>query len=204
MAYLSKLKLSPITNLSDARFAAAAGIEYMGFCFDPNSADFVLPIKAKEMIEWTTGSHVVGEFGNQSLEEITEMSDLLNVDVVGINNQLLPDEFQQIGKPIIKMVNLDELSLDKLAIEFQAYDPFVDAFQLNGNLNWALVQTELKNTIANYKIIWNLPTNAETIKEVVEFFKPYAIVLSAGSEEKTGMKEYDDLYTLLELLEVQN
>jgi phosphoribosylanthranilate isomerase len=200
MTYLTKLKLSPITNLSDARFAAAAGIDYMGFCFDPSSVDFLLPIKAKEIIEWTSGSYAIGEFGEQSVEEITALSDLLNMDVVAINNSLLPDELPQIGKPIIKIIEIENRDLAYLKIELQAYTDVVAGFQLNGSFNTTITENALQEICKEYKVFLNLILAPEVLQATLQEIQPYAFILQAGSEEKTGMKEYDDLNEMLELL----
>ena len=97
-----KIKLGNITNLSDARFAAAAGIEYMGFCFDTNNVNYIPPVKAKQIIDWTSGCFVVAEFGNQSIHEIIAITEMLNIDIVEINNHLMPADLVEIDKPIIK------------------------------------------------------------------------------------------------------
>jgi phosphoribosylanthranilate isomerase len=200
MASSTKIKLSPITNLSDARFAAAAGIEYMGFCFDPSSPDFLLPIKAREILEWTSGSHAIGEFGDQSIEEISELSELLQMDVVLLNNSILPDELPQIAKPIIKAISLDDMGPVELANELCAYAPYADAFQLNGTQAIAARKDELIEACAQYKIVWNLPYTNENVLAILETYKPYSLVILAASEEKTGMKEYDELNEMLEIL----
>lgn len=173
----------------------------MGFCLDPSNADFLLPIRAKEILEWTSGSHAVGEFGDQSAEEIAELSDLLNLDIVLLNNSLLPDELPQIGKPIIKGINLDEMGSVALANELCAYATYADAFQLNGSKDISARTDELIEACLQYKIIWNLPYDIHNIKEILDKYKPYSLVLSTGSEEKTGMKEFDELNDLLELLQ---
>jgi phosphoribosylanthranilate isomerase len=193
-----KLKLSPINNLSDARFAAAAGFHYMGFCFDPSSEDFVLPIKAKEIIDWTTGSNTVGEFGNQSAEDIYEIADLLGVDVVLINNTILPDELPSIGKPIIKAIDLNVLGLEASARELEAYSPYCDAFQVNtSTLNDAEI-TWLNAFVKNFKIILNCGNASTTIHLAIQQCKPFAINLHAGKEDKAGMRDFSDLNELLE------
>lgn len=199
MANSTKIKLSPITNLTDARYAAAAGIEYMGFCFDPNSADFLLPIKAREILEWTSGSHAVGEFGEQTVEEIAELSDLLGMDVVLIQNSLLPDELPAIGKPIIKAIHFDDMGPVEVANELCAYAPYADAFQLNGSKDISVRTDELIEICLQYKIVWNLPYSASNVLEILQKFKPYSLAILAGNEEKTGMKEYDELNDLLDL-----
>lgn len=200
MANATNIKLSPITNLSDARFAAAAGIEYMGFCFDPSSPDFLLPIKAREILEWTSGSHAIGEFGKQEVEEIAELSELLNMDVVLLNNNILPDELPQIAKPIIKAISLDDMGPVELANELCAYAPYADAFQLNGLQSIEARKDELIEACAQYKIVWNLPYTHANVLEILNTYKPYSIVILAATEEKTGMKEYDELNEMLEIL----
>lgn len=197
-----KLKLSPITNLSDARFAAAAGFHYMGFCFDPSSDDFVLPIKAKEIIDWTTGSHTVGEFGNQSVEVITEIADLLGVDVVFINSPILPDELPSIGKPIIKSIDLDILGTAASTKELDAYSPYCDAFQISANkLSEADVEW-LKQITNKFKIILSIGNNQKAIIAAINQCKPYAVNLHAGKEDKAGMRDFSDLNELLEGLAI--
>ncbi|MDP1728246.1 MAG: hypothetical protein Q8M15_15770 [Bacteroidota bacterium] len=202
MRYLTKLKLSPITHLADARFAAASGIDYMGFCFDTASPDFITPIKAKEIIEWTSGSQTVAEFGKQTLQEIIEISELLNMDMVALNNQILPDELMLIGKPIMKIIDCSELNLSAIEIEFDAYSPFAEAFVLTGNLDIQANKEWLHKICSTHKIIWSVPAEPKQIKEIIETFKPFAINLKAGTEEKTGLKDFDALYNVLEALEV--
>lgn len=195
-----KLKLSPITNLSDARFAAAAGFHYMGFCFDPSANDFLLPIKAKEILEWTSGSHCVGEFGNQLADEIEEISELLGVDVILLDNQLLPDELSIFSKPIIKVVGLNQMDEEAVKREIAAYAPYCDAFQLNAiglnvaDLLWVKPLTE------THKIILNVGNNADSINASESSIAPFAIHLQAGAEEQTGMRDFSDLNALLEAI----
>ncbi len=195
-----KLKLSPITNLSDARFAAAAGFHYMGFCFDPSAVDFLLPIKAKEILEWTSGSHCVGEFGDQSAEEIQEISELLGVDVILLDNHIFPDEFSHFSKPIIKVIGLNQMDEAAVKREIAAYSPFCDAFQLNAqgisvaNLLWVKPLTE------SHKIILNVGNDASAINEIDSLISPFAMHLQAATEEQTGMRDFSDLNALLEAI----
>ena len=96
MNFITKVKLGSITNLSDARYAAAAGIDYLGFCFDPNHQNYIAPMKAKEIIDWITGCEIVAEFGNQSKEEIKTMNDVIRFDFIELNNQLLPAAYHRL------------------------------------------------------------------------------------------------------------
>ena len=203
MSFLCKVKISNVTNLSDARYAAAVGIDYIGFCFDPASENYVAPIKAKEMIDWLSGSHIVGEFGNQSPEEIKDISELLNIDVVEVNNRILPDELLHIGKAIIKKIDLAEYNDEQLKNELQAYSSVCDAFHLFHSKSNHEPHT-LVNLASTFQIIYGFEITPTSVKSVIDTYKPFAINVSGGIEEKVGIKDFDELSDLLEVITIED
>ena len=196
-----KIKLGNITNLSDARFAAAAGIDYMGFCFDNNNVNYIPPVKAKEIIDWTSGCYVVAEFGNQSIHEIMAITEMLNIDIVEINNLLSPTDLTEIDKPIIKKLDISLLNKETLTAEIVLYSTKVDAFHLFASYEINSISAEqLKEICTNNKIIWGINTSSKTIKSINETYQPYALNITGGDEEKTGVKDFDELNEILEVL----
>ena len=196
-----KIKLGNITNLSDARFAAAAGIDYMGFCFDSNNVNYIPPVKAKEIIDWTSGCYVVAEFGNQSIHEIMAITEMLNIDIVEINNHLSPTDLTEIDKPIIKKLDISLLNKETLTAEISLYSTKVDAFHLfASHENNSISAEQLKEICTNNKIIWGINTSSKTIKSIKENYQPYALNITGGDEEKTGVKDFDELNDILEVL----
>jgi len=196
-----KIKLGNITNLSDARFAAAAGIEYMGFCFDTNNVNYIPPVKAKQIIDWTSGCFVVAEFGNQSIHEIMAITEMLNIDIVEINNHLLPTDLVEIDKPIIKKLDISLSNKETLTAEIVLYSTKVDAFHLfASHENNSITEQQLKEICNNYKIIWGINTSSKTIKSITETYQPYALNITGGDEEKTGVKDFDELNNILDVL----
>jgi len=199
MSYITKLSLYPITNLSDARFAAAAGISYVGFCFDPSSPQFILPIKAKEILDWISGSHAIGYFGAQEVDEVLALSELLNMDVVALENNLLPDELPAIGKPIIKVIDVSHKDVNFISNEIDAYQQYADGFELKGVLPTSVSLDFVKDICSKHKVFLNLTLGSAMSRETLLNLAPYALVLAGGNEEKTGLKEYDELNDLLTL-----
>ncbi|MFN4972127.1 MAG: phosphoribosylanthranilate isomerase [Bacteroidota bacterium] len=202
MALFTRLKLSGINNLSDARFAAAAGFEYIGFCFNPESAHYLAPVKAKEIIDWTTGCAISGEFGHQPVQEIADISTLLNLDVVELNNSLLPDELQQIDKAIIKHIDTAHFNTESLLAELNAYAAVADGFLVYTSSNLLPDESVLKHVCSNYKIIWGFDVNAADIKHIVQHYQPYAINLQGGDEERPGVKDFDTLNDILDAVQL--
>ncbi|MES2689061.1 MAG: hypothetical protein V4658_01580 [Bacteroidota bacterium] len=205
MSFLTKIKLGNVTNLSDARYAAAVGINYIGFCFDPSGHNYIAPIKAKEMMDWITGSYIVAEFGHQSFSEINDISELLNVNVIELDNRLLPDELPAFGKPIIKKIDISVFDFDQLKTEIESYKEVCDAFHLyNSGLPTHLTEMQLKELFANNQVIWGFDVSDETIKEIINVYQPFALNISGGMEEKTGIKDFDELNELLDTITIED
>lgn len=195
------IKLGGITNLSDARFAASAGIHYIGFCFDPSSPHYLPPIKAKEMMDWISGSHLVAEFGNQTLNEISDLCSLLPVDVVEVENNLSSEELKTLDKAIIKKINTGKLAMGELRSEMHRYHETVDAFHLYGSHDeLPYPVADLKNLCSEFKIIWGMPLTKDYVQQVIDAIKPYAINLTGGDEEKPGIRDFDELSEVVDLL----
>lgn len=205
MSFLTNIKLGNITNLSDARFAAAADATYIGFCFDPENENYITPLKAKDIIDWVTGSSVVAEFGNQTLEEIRDISELLDIDVIEVNNQLLPDELMGLGKAIIKKIDVNQFDAQQLQTEIDAYQKVADAFHLYASGKpQKFDHDQLVALCASEKIIWGLELHLENVLDIINTYKPFAISVSGGQEEKAGVKDFDELNDLLDLLATEN
>lgn len=200
MAFITKVKISEVNNLSDARFAAAVGFDYIGFCFDQSNPNYLAPIKAKEIMDWITGSFIVAEFGNQTLQEIIEISDLLGVDVVEIENDILPGELAAIQQSIIKKINVNNLTAEQLQKQLDAYKPYCDTFLLY--TKHSILQVEvISSFIPSYQIIIGGNYNPTQAFELYKTLKPFGINIKGGLEDEPGLKDYDELNTYLQLFE---
>lgn len=62
-----------ITHLTDARFFAAYAVDYLGFCFDPQSPNYIAPTQALAIKGWVTGPEIVAEFANQDPTNVQEI-----------------------------------------------------------------------------------------------------------------------------------
>ena len=72
----AKIKISQITNLTDARYFAAWGVDFLGFDINPESEHFSSPSIVAEISEWVEGP------------ERPWRADLVNVPVMMLNNIL--------------------------------------------------------------------------------------------------------------------
>ncbi len=200
MNHSTKIIIGNITNLSDARYAAASGADYISFCFDTFSPNYIPPVKAKEMIDWVSGIKIIASFGNQSKEEIETIVSLINIDEIEVEKEFLPDDFSEIDIPIIKKINLNETDETKTKVMFEMYKEKVNAFHLytSSPFDKSIYENLLKELCLSVNIIWELDVNENNIASIITDYKPYAIQLTGSDEEKTGYKDFEEMDKIVE------
>ncbi len=101
MNYPFLLKFSAVTNLSDARYAAGMWADFIGFCFDPSSPDYIEPNKAKEIAGWINGPLIVGEFSNQPKAWIADFVKAIPLHAIQIPANYSDESITELGLPIL-------------------------------------------------------------------------------------------------------
>jgi phosphoribosylanthranilate isomerase len=119
---------------------------------------------------------------------------LLSVDFIEINNSVLPDELSAFEIPLIKKIDIDKFDGNTISKEIEAYKPTCHAFHLfsgSGNCNF---DTQiLRELCDNNLVIWGLPLDFSNTKNIIETYKPYALNMSGGYEERLGIKDFDEM-----------
>jgi phosphoribosylanthranilate isomerase len=202
MSFKYQTKINHTKHLTDARFAAAAGVNYLGFCFDNESGSFIPPIKAKEIIDWTSGSHIVAEFGKQSAEDINTIVQLLNIDIVELTSVLDDHTFNQIQVPVILKIDVQEYNSDSLIAFCKNYGSSVQAFHFN---HWEALAANDPTIFTNIEKEYFLQINGDFTNQltVLEQIKPFGISFEGDSEEKAGVRDFELLSDFLEQLRIE-
>jgi len=201
-----------ITNLTDARYFAARGVEWLGFNFDEESEDFIPPQSMKAIMDWVAGVKIAGRFGRQIHSEIETAIGLLDLDAVLLETFSDLDTAQKIRVPVIKEIVVERGASEKdLTVELENYAPHCAAFLFNfaeNGICWddlchtkGLSAAKLKALCQRHKIILHIDITLEILKEMLPFVQPMGILLKGGAEEKTGYKSFDELDEIFEWLE---
>ena len=200
-----QLKISSITNLTDARFFSAIGAHYLGFCFDVLNPNNISIEKAKEIIGWLHEPVVVGEFGtHQSKEEIEFIAQQM-----GLNEIQLPYEHSQKNEFIFEKFLLtdDWFHIDNqqssdffvLRIGKDEIDELLKQVQQDGTgLSDSL--RSLQQFICNKKVFIETDFTKENIVSILETLQPYGIQLTCKQEERAGISAVDEYAELLEII----
>lgn len=79
-----QIRLSDITNLTDARYAAAEGFDWVGFNFLNGHPHFISALKAQEIKGWLSGPVYFGKFSGADSAEVQGICALLQLDAIEI------------------------------------------------------------------------------------------------------------------------
>lgn len=180
------IKAGSITNLTDARFFAAYDVDYIGFCFDPLSADYISPQNALAIKGWISGPKIVAEFANQDIENVKNIIAFFEPDVVEVQSSELRVQssvfgVQDFGIPMIIKLPADEFKEFKNEnCLFYLTDDFQFFQNSNPEIPFMLDITGKEIDLSNPKI--------------------KAIQIKGSQEFEVGVKDYDTIADLLEKL----
>ncbi len=214
MELITKIKASGINNLSDARYFSTFA-EWIGFNFTPDSPNYVALDKAKELIGWLSGPRIVAEFEQQDEAFINQVCEILQIDSIQTDLDLNFTALSPIVSTVIKRITIseyiDDNRLESILIADSGSIAYFVLDFTQSKLTWQDLQNHpyfppnrLQEWCENFPVILQLPFTPENVLEVVEQVKPLALNLAGGTEDKVGLRAFDDLDPIVEQLEVED
>lgn len=216
----TKVKICGITNLEDARFAAGALADFLGFIFYEKSPRYIEPAKAGAIINWIEGPKTVGVFVNRALDDVNRIARQTGIDLVQLHGNESVEYCGLVEKPVIKVFHVaKEGNGQNLMSQVEPYLHTVDYLlfdtgtktQWGGtgeNFDWNLLE-DLNDT---KPVFLSGGLNSENVRDGIVKTSPYAVDLSSGVEKVPGIKDFDkmesffdemrDIWTLQEMGEL--
>jgi phosphoribosylanthranilate isomerase len=206
MAERTKIKICGLTNLEDARFAAGALIDYLGFIFYDKSPRYIEPGEAGAIINWIEGPKKVGVFVNQPLDDVNRIAKETGLDLVQLHGDESLEYCQQVEKPVIKVIHITvETSKEDLKTQIEKYAEVAKYLLFDSKVgdqwggtgktfDWHMLQ-EITEDVPFFL---SGGLNASNVKEAISTISPYAIDVSSGIEEKPGLKDFDKIDALMD------
>lgn len=211
----TKVKASAITNLTDARYFSAWEVDWLGFQLDPGSPHYIQPAVMNAIREWVEGPKVVGEFGLQNAAEMAEAIELLRLDAIQAGMFIPPQTLIELESPVpvIKEVVIGPDTRDTDLEEFfSAFAPLVQVFLVDlsrAGIDWRrfresrfmLSPGALRRLCSDYPVLLQIGLEPALLDEILDALPLYGFNLQGGEEEQTGVKSFDELDRIFELLE---
>jgi len=189
MSLKTKVKAGNITNLSDARYCAGMGVDWLGF-----PADAVNAVTFKEITDWVTGPAFVLELSERtSIDSIGDYQVSMLEIIPGQLN--LIDQFPS-AKWIVRLSLSDwEDQKNKLLmVKDKIWYLVVEADELN--------LQELTDMASNFRILLN-QTDKINLSNLLAL-PIMGINVKGENELKPGLKDFEKLASILEELEVED
>jgi phosphoribosylanthranilate isomerase len=189
------VKAGTITNLSDARYCAGMGVEIIGFPVGKTTNVGLSSTKIKEITGWLSGIKIALEFDEPVFDEkyALEMIQELNPDYIQLPIALR-QEFRKITSiPLLLLTNSLEKSENK--------DDIILLY--SGNI----IHNEkvLKELCSHTKVILSSThIDITSIKSILADITPFGIELKGGTEISPGLKSFDELSEIFEILEIED
>jgi phosphoribosylanthranilate isomerase len=193
---MTKVKICGITNLKDALLSAKSGADALGFNFYERSPRYILPEKAREIIERIAPKILkVGVFVNESEEKIVKIAETAKLDAIQLHGDETPEFVDKLKKKtnleIIKAFRVTENFRAKDVLKFKVESVLLDAYSAKeyggtGEIfDWEIAR-KVGKVVPKMYLAGGL--SAENIAEAIEKVQPYAVDACSLLEESKGVK----------------
>ncbi|WP_114751908.1 phosphoribosylanthranilate isomerase [Pleomorphovibrio marinus] len=205
MSLKTFVKISNVNNLSDARYCAGMYVDLLGFSLEPNDEYYVDPVKFKEITGWVSGVGFVGEFKTTHpdiiLETIAQYEGIESVQIEEeAHLQMLMNASYQL---ILKKDVADNKDMERLLSLSASLGENGILLLVEAESNPDLVpDKELLNKLAEKcEVILGFGFDSENVEDTLDNTKIKGIAMKGGHEIKPGIKDFDELADILEVLE---
>ena len=200
------VKICGITNPEDARAAADAGADILGFVFYPKSPRNVSPERAGEIISGIRAEYssirVAGVFVNESLATVRAIMQTAQLDLAQLHGQESPEMVQALqGRAYKALQARDMASAHALMEQYCAV--------VNGNIptfiadappaqlpggNGLLADWSVAHEIARtFPILLAGGLNVENVQDAIAQVQPWGVDVSSGVERAPGFKDHEKM-----------
>lgn len=200
------VKISNVTNLSDARYCAGMGVDMLGFSVDENSEYYIVPKKYAEIRAWIAGVRLVVESAETDPAKLLTTLTEYEFDALQVEDpDLLLYLKSELDKPLLLRVDMDHYEADELDALMGRYAAEVEFFLLESEQNAPLTdewQGYLRTLSRDYPILLGFGLeNEAVVAESIAATKTSGIALRGSEEIRPGYKDFGSLMDILESLD---
>jgi phosphoribosylanthranilate isomerase len=187
MGLRTVVKTGCITNLSDARYCAGMGVDFLGFRVIPGQPD-AIPVKTfQEIRGWVTGPQIVAEiYGISGRDQLQEILEAYQPDFYELSTAELPLVGSYLTLPFILYLkdgeHLPDLETPPAYVLVNSFNP------------------ELMKLIPETEVLVIVNTSEE-LEGVISQTGITGLSVNGGAELKPGLRDFEDLALILESLE---
>ena len=179
-----------VNNLSDARYCAGMGVKIIGFNFSPDHAASIEEAVYQGIRGWITGVEIAVKTANLLDYKSLEPDYVLTEEEYSVNHG-------EIDLPVIyafDINNVPEILPPKGSYLLVYTSNIEDKLKLHDNF--------IGHICKDFKVFLGFGFDENNIHEVHATFEPYGFALEGGHEIAPGLKTFEDLANILEVIEI--
>jgi phosphoribosylanthranilate isomerase len=203
MALNTIVKVGNISNLSDARYCAGMGVQYLGFSLDSHKAEYVDPPTLKSIKEWVVGPEIVGELSGLDHVSIQRTAEQYNIDCLEVEHPGVLDGLATLKLPLILKLDISAFQNTGELREIMILTADKVVFFILERSAGSTIQVEEILELATYfKIMTGFSIHKDSLHSWLDGTEIFGISLKGETETIPGFKDYDALAEILEEIEV--
>ena len=203
MALKTKVKINRITNLTDARYCSGMYVDVLGFSLEEGNPHYISPSQFQEITGWISGTDYAAEFMDSDAYTIErQLADYPGITWIESADLDTLIQLKSLGKNLIYRISLDEveaiipklvlLNQDQITLHLTSPENIL-------TIDNKLVIKELASKISLFLGFGINPENASLLAEIPGLT---GLALDGGDEIKPGLRDFDQLGSILENLEL--
>jgi phosphoribosylanthranilate isomerase len=204
---VTEIKICGITNREDALFAAACGVDALGFIFYLGSPRYISPENARPIISDLPPNLIkVGVFVNHDFEEVKRIKSFCGLDILQLHGDETPDYCRCFPSSLLIKAVFPQKDDDLEALCcYEARAFLVDARdgkRYGGTgltSRWDLA-ARIKTT---YPLVLAGGLKEENIREAIAAVSPHAVDINSGIESAPGKKDHTKLARIIKIIRGQ-
>jgi indole-3-glycerol phosphate synthase/phosphoribosylanthranilate isomerase len=204
----TRVKICGLTNLDDARCAAAAGADFLGFIFYPKSPRYVAPegiVSITRAIRDECGPkapRLVGVFVNEPVERVRSVLGVAGLDLAQLHGDEPPDAVRHLQPHAFKAIrpqSHDDAEArvatycDVVAADERLPQLLLDAYHPERYGGTGLrADLDLARAVASRcRLLLAGGLTPENVATAVAHVRPWGVDVSSGVERAKGLKDHD-------------
>jgi phosphoribosylanthranilate isomerase len=190
---MTLVKICGITNAGDARVAADAGADAVGFIFAESPRRVGVEEARRISIALPENIIRVGVFVDEEPAEILRISREIGLDLAQLHGDESPETvtaLREAGVKVMKALRVESATTLEALDEYEADLFLLDAYSARARggtgeqFDWGVA----KSLIGRDNIVVSGGLDPENVREAVEFFEPFGVDASSSLEDGPGRK----------------
>jgi len=207
----TKIKASSIDNLTDGRFFAATGVEWIGFPADYSQSKALTKVEILEIKEWLYGPRYVLETGALGEDEINELCKFTGIYNVQSTRTVQPADLEDVQSIIRELSINANTDWSNVESTIEKEKDFSAQFLLKlegAHATWPFWDAEketcakLQALINKVPVILEMDYDQGNVLHLIEKFQPFAISIRGSGEQEVGLKTFDEIADIFDRLEM--